>query len=310
MLTAAGQRSGDGGHRVADGEQRGSARGLGKVCAGAADQVGNVLRENVAVTTCPCLAGLLAATLATWPLAIHAECRASSVGHTVAVIELYTSEGCDSCPPADRWLSGFARSPDATRAVALAFHVDYWDRLGWRDRFANGAFTARQHEQAERQQRAAFVYTPQILLQGEDFRAWRASEQPGAAIAAINARPARAKIELSASSGDRGTAAVDVSVRIAQAPDRAHAAIAVALVQDGLASDVRAGENAGKRLTHDRVVRQWRAEAAHLDAAGEAQEHLVFALPADAGPLSIVAFAEDSATGAVLQAVSLPLCAR
>lgn len=283
--------------------------GLSKVCAGKADQRAPVLRENVAVTACPCLAVLLAATLASWPLAIRAECRVSSVEHTVAVIELYTSEGCDSCPPADRWLSGFARSADASRAIALAFHVDYWDRLGWRDRFASEGFTARQHEQAERQH-AAFVYTPQILLQGGDFRAWRASGQPDAAIAAINAQPARAKIELSATGGDRGTTAVDVRVRIPQARDRAHAAVAVALVQDGLASDVRAGENAGKRLAHDRVVRQWRAEATRLDAAGEAEEQVVFALPADVGPLSIVALAEDAATGTVLQAVSLPLCAR
>ena len=258
----------------------------------------------------PWMTGLVASAFAIWPLAMHAECRASSSGHMTALVELYTSEGCDSCPAAERWLSGFARGADADRAVALAFHVDYWDRLGWRDRFGSAAFTARQREQARRQ-REAFVYTPQILLQGGDFPAWRVPGQPAAAIAAVNAQPARAMIELAATPVGRSAAAIDVRVRIPQARDRAHAAIAVALVQDGLASDVKAGENAGKRLAHDHVVRQWRATPATLDAAGEAKDHLVLALPAESGgPLSVVAFAEDAATGAVLQAVSLPLCAR
>ena len=154
------------------------------------------------------------------------------------------------------------------------------------------------------------MYTPQILLQGGDFPAWRVAGQPAAAIAAINAKPARAMIELSATPVDRSATAVDVRVRVPQAKDRTHASIAVALVQDGLASDVKAGENAGKRLAHDHVVRQWHVSAAKLDAAGEAKEHMVLALPAETGPLSVVAFAEDAATGAVLQAVSMPLCAR
>jgi hypothetical protein len=254
------------------------------------------------------MTGFIAAVLATWPLPIHAECRASSADHMMAVVELYTSEGCDSCPPADRWLSALARGADASRAVALAFHVDYWDRLGWRDRFGSAAFTARQHEQSQRQHEA-FVYTPQILLQGGDFSAWHLPGQPAEAIAAVNAKPARAAIDLAATPVDR-SATIDVRVRIPQARDRAHASIAVALVQDGLASDVKAGENAGKRLTHDHVVRQWHVSPAALDAAGEAKEHLVFALPAEAGPLSVVAFAEDATTGAVLQAVLLPLCGR
>ena len=257
----------------------------------------------------PWINGLVAALIAVWPVASYAECRASSAEHMTAVVELYTSEGCDSCPPADRWLSAFTQRTDASRAVALAFHVDYWDRLGWRDRFGSARYTARQHEQAERQQEA-FVYTPQVLLQGADFPGWRARGEPEAAIAAINARPARATIDLTATPVDRGAAAVDLRLRVPQPSDRSHAAIAVALVQDGLASDVKAGENAGKLLAHDRVVRQWRVAAPALDAKGEATDHFVLSLPADAGALSVVALAENADTGAVLQAVSLPLCTR
>jgi hypothetical protein len=225
------------------------------------------------------------------------------------VFELYTSEGCDSCPPADRWFSELSRSADSSRAVALAFHVDYWDRLGWRDRFGSATYTARQHEQASRQH-ATFVYTPQVLLQGADFPAWRGSGQPAQAVAAINGRPARATIDVSASPVDRNSTSIDVRVRVAQAADRLHAAIAVALVQDGLASEVKAGENAGKRLAHDHVVRQWRVSPARFGADGEATERMVFPLPSDNGPLSAVALVEDEATGKVLQAVSLALCSR
>jgi hypothetical protein len=237
-----------------------------------------------------------------------AQCRAASAEHQVAVFELYTSEGCDSCPPADRWFSGLQRDGAGERGVALAFHVDYWDRLGWKDRFASAAYTARQQIQADRQH-APFVYTPQILLQGRDFSSWR-TVQTSEAVAAINTKAAVAKIELSATPVERNTTTVDVRVRVRDPRDRSHAAIAVALVQDSLASEVKAGENAGKRLAHDHVVRQWREETARFDASGEASQRAVLSLPADAGPLSIVALVENDSTGTVLQAVSLPLCGR
>jgi hypothetical protein len=253
--------------------------------------------------------GLLAAAAAVgFSGAVAAQCRATSAEHQVAVFELYTSEGCDSCPPADRWFSGLGRGAEPGQAVALAFHVDYWDRLGWRDRFGSAAYTARQREQASRH-RSPFVYTPQVLLQGEDFAAWRTGE-PIRVVSAINARLARASIELAATPAEGNATSIDVRVRVPDAADRAHAAIALALVQDGLASDVRAGENRGKRLAHDHVVRQWRSEAARFGAGGEASERALFSLPPDSGPLSVVALVEDESTGKVLQAVSLALCAR
>jgi hypothetical protein len=236
----------------------------------------------------------------------HAACDAKSPDHLVALIELYTSEGCDSCPPADNWLSRLADG-DGAHAIPIAFHVDYWDRLGWTDRFASATYTARQYEQMRRQ-RTTFVFTPQVMLQGRDFGAWRASGEPAASIAAVNARRPRATIELVADPRGANTI-VDVHVKVPDARDRSHAVVAVALVQSKLSSDVKAGENAGKRLTHDHVVRQWRDGIA-VDAAGEARQRFEFQLPADAGPLEIVALAEDAARGDVLQALALPLCGR
>jgi len=239
------------------------------------------------------------------PAALQAQCRATSTSQSVALIELYTSEGCDSCPPADRWLSGLKLGAGGGNAAALAFHVDYWDRLGWKDRFANAAFTQRQYEQASRRH-SDLVYTPQILVQGRDFDGWRHGA-PTAQIAAINARPARAVIELGVEQSPPGSALVDLRVRVPQARDRAHTAIAVALTQSELTSDVGAGENAGKRLAHDNVVRAWEAGLA-LGAGGELQRSIRWTLPQEQGPLSVVALAEDTSTGEVLQALSLPLC--
>src|SRR6185295_16953491 len=122
-----------------------------------------------------------------------AQCTARSTGQTVALVELYTSEGCDSCPPADRWLSSLGTkgyAPD--RVVPIALHVDYWDYIGWKDPYARQAFSARQRKMASLA-RAAAIYTPQVMLQGQDFRDWRSGsfEQ---AVAKINARPAKARI--------------------------------------------------------------------------------------------------------------------
>jgi hypothetical protein len=248
-----------------------------------------------------------AAALSFAPIAADAACDAKSPDHQVALIELYTSEGCDSCPPADQWLSHLAGGDAARHAIPIAFHVDYWDRLGWKDRFASAKYTDRQYEQMRRQ-RSSFVFTPQVMLQGREFGQWRTGSEPASAIAAVNARRPRANIELTVEP-QGPNAIVDVRVKVPDVRDRSRAVVAVALVQSKLSSDVKAGENAGKRLMHDHVVRQWR-EGIALDAAGEVRQRIEFALPADPGPLEIVAFAEDAAGGDVLQALSLPLCAR
>ena len=98
------------------------------------------------------------------------ECSASSGQRRVPVLELYTSEGCDSCPPADHWVSGLpARGLTPDRVVALAFHVDYWNYLGWADQYARAEFSERQRAAARRSDAQA-VYTSQLLLDGKDYR--------------------------------------------------------------------------------------------------------------------------------------------
>src|SRR5499427_4717203 len=99
--------------------------------------------------------------------AAGAHCAAKSGEFTAALVELYTSEGCDSCPPADRWLSGLGGGSGPGRVVPLSLHVDYWDYIGWKDPYAKREFSLRQRKLSQLQ-RMALVYTPQVVLQGQD----------------------------------------------------------------------------------------------------------------------------------------------
>src|SRR4051812_45458497 len=94
-------------------------------------------------------------------------CSVVSGPATAAVVELYTSEGCSSCPPADRWLATLGRRYSGTQVVPLALHVDYWDYIGWKDPYARREFSLRQRKLSQLQ-RLALVYTPQVLLAGAD----------------------------------------------------------------------------------------------------------------------------------------------
>src|SRR5881394_3774252 len=134
----------------------------------------------------------VSATLAAGPVVAGA-CKGASGAQTAALVELYTSEGCSSCPPADRWLSGLSAKGYAPgRVVPLSLHVDYWDYIGWKDPYGKREFSLRQRKLSQLQ-RMALVYTPQVVLQGRDFPRW-GSPAFEATVAAINARPARARI--------------------------------------------------------------------------------------------------------------------
>lgn len=232
------------------------------------------------------------------------ECRAASAAVARPLVELYTSEGCDSCPPADRWLAGrFPAGDPGAGAVPLAFHVDYWDRLGWRDRFATPAYTARQYE-AMRENRSSFVYTPEVLVQGVAVRQWR--EDAGRAIESALRKPARATI------GADATVALHevrlhVVVEVADAPDRRDAKVFAAYADNGLVSEIRSGENRGVRLVHAHVVRAL-TDAGAVDAAGVLDAHVTLERPAEAGTDAIiVVFVQRESNGDVLQALALPL---
>ncbi|MBL8305413.1 MAG: DUF1223 domain-containing protein [Rubrivivax sp.] len=183
-------------------------------------------------------ATLASILLAFGPAQAADTCQATSGDRPTLVVELYTSEGCSSCPPADRWLSTLKGRSDV---LALAFHVNYWDRLGWPDRFATPEATARQKLLAQRAGRSG-VYTPQVLAGGRDWPEW-----PRLPAATGGGPPLSLQRE-----GDR------VTLQVARAADARLLAGYWAVLEDGHASRVAAGENAGATLRHDHVVRLYR----------------------------------------------------
>ena len=223
---------------------------------------------------------LSAAAAATPACSVHAGARSATV------VELYTSEGCNSCPPADRWLSTLKGRADV---VAMAFHVDYWDRLGWPDRFADAAHSLRQY-QLQRPSGARFVYTPQVVVNGEDWP-WRTNALPA---------PRASPVEISLSRDGRRAQAL---VRVTGAPLRLSAYWVV--LQDGLTSHVTAGENTGTTLRHDHVVRHYRTVASWL--SGPQPASLTFEIPAelDSRARRVAFVVSNDATSLPLQAVQL-----
>lgn len=238
------------------------------------------------------LAGALAGTSAALAQP-GAACSARSAATVTPVVELYTSEGCNSCPPADRWLSTLAAEPNV---VALAFHVDYWDRLGWKDRFASAAFTERQSRQ-QAVNGARFSYTPQVVVDGSDRKEWPSIKVPGGT-------RARAGVQLElARAADGG---ISASV-LTQPGGSVRLAAYWAVTEQGHVSAVKAGENEGVTLKHDFVVREYRPVAAWKALPGTPTT-LSFtpATPADAAhPRSINLVVVDGDSGRPVQALKL-----
>jgi hypothetical protein len=172
---------------------------------------------------------------------------------SAVVVELFTSEGCSSCPPADELLMRFVRqhSVNGAEIIPLGFHVDYWDHQGWRDRFSSHAYTERQQQYA-----ALFhldgPYTPQMVVDGErEF---------------VGSDSGRAEAAISRAAGRQQTATIDLTwkmpgtllVRVTAAQNAAPAAVNLAITEDNLSNSVAGGENGGRVLHHSAVVRDFR----------------------------------------------------
>jgi hypothetical protein len=245
------------------------------------------------------LAAVLAVLAVRPDFTLAAECTAESRPHRVPLLELYTSEGCDSCPPADRWVSELPRRGlDAARVVVLAFHVDYWDRLGWVDRFGQQRFTERQRLLNNRNG-ARVVYTPQLVLNGKDYRRGSLDVFAGQ-LADMGRVDAKAAIRLRLKPDEnRLTIAGTWSAR-----DAPYAQGWLALYENRLVTDVAAGENRNKRLHHDFVVR----DIAGPFPSGKLDH--VFTLDSrwKRPDLAVAGFVQDGRSGDVLQALALGAC--
>ena len=252
------------------------------------------------------IAGLLIGLAIAAP-ASAGQCSARSGTQTAALVELYTSEGCSSCPPADRWLSSLGSQGYVPgRVVPIALHVDYWDYIGWKDPYAKREFSLRQRKLTQLQ-RMALVYTPQVLLQGRDFRGW-GSAAFDEAVANINALQARANLRLDIVSQDAQGLRVAVAAELLQPVDMQEAVLYLAAYENRLESRVSAGENRGRTLSHDYVVLEWLGPFRFSGPKLQAERLLPLlprAMPANSG---VVGFVQNGRSAEVLQALMLAAC--
>ena len=245
-------------------------------------------------------------------------CTAQSATTVTPVIELYTSEGCSSCPPADKWLSTLKNKeigkeigketgkdlgkdiPKQGNAVVQAFHVGYWDYIGWTDRFATPAHTQRQ-KQISAWNKQNGIYTPQMVLNGKDWRGWGGVGPFNASIP-VSRELARSSISLQQIGVDQFEATVSPVADPSGQTGSAWSAYWT-VTEHGHSSKVKAGENNGETLLHDYVVRQYTPVGDYT--AGTPQKlslRSVAATPGHARQINLVVF--DPKTGKTIQAVS------
>ena len=257
------------------------------------------------------LAGFLAIAAAVVAVASARAMSTQTSAKTVVIAELFTSEGCSSCPPADDLLRRLiATQPVAgVDIIALGSHVDYWDRLGWRDPFSSPLFSARQSAYDAAVFRSNRIYTPQLVVDGT-------LEVVGSDAAAVRRTVLKAaalpKVTVSVMALPEGDARARVDVRVEAPPDvPSHrvADIVVAVTEDGLVSHVNRGENGGRTLSHGAVVRSL-TTAGRLNADERAASATIaVALAPDwkSANLRIVGFVQEQASRRILGGGSSPL---
>jgi hypothetical protein len=193
---------------------------------------------------------LILASFLSTPVVAGAPIVVNSGDRQTAVVELYTSEGCSSCPRADRWLKKLVTTPQQDLdLLALAFHVDYWDYLGWKDRFSNVDYTKRQRVLgANNRQRT--IYTPEFFVNGKEARG---SANILRKIQQTNQQPASITLQLTVS---RDQSELVVAVQTpAEFDNRESIHHRYLVYENKLSTDVQRGENSGKVLHHEQVVR-------------------------------------------------------
>jgi hypothetical protein len=217
---------------------------------------------------------------------------APQVGRAQApvVVELFTSQGCSSCPPADEIFAGLAREPGV---IALALHVTYWDYLGWRDAFGREEHTERQRAYAKAHKERT-IYTPQVVVHGSDLLVGHEEQQIRARISAHQERPARARVSLR-----RTGEALEISLAPAGGPVGAADVHLVEYLPEQTMT-VEGGENAGYRHTFSNIVVGWTTLGRWDGASPLVMRHDRGA----GGPVAVLVQAQGM--GPILSAAKLP----
>lgn len=229
----------------------------------------------------------------------------ASPQETPVLLELFTSEGCSSCPPADRLLETLDRTQPVpgTELIVMSEHVDYWNRLGWTDPYSSPEFSKRQQQYAARFGLDS-VYTPQIVIDGR----FQAIGSEGLAVHA-NIREARKQPKLPLSITGVSREGGQVSAKLAsEVPLRKRVVLQVALAQERAETAVPRGENSGRRLSHVAVVRSLRSVAT-LRPGDRPPKEISIPVPQGvrAEPLRLIVFLQDAESGQVVGVVASKL---
>ncbi len=216
------------------------------------------------------------------------------------VVELFTSEGCSSCPPADAVLVELSRQPvtKGAEVILLGEHVDYWNYIGWTDRFSSKQFSERQGEYAKALN--ASVYTPQMVIDGHEQFVGNDLSEVRSRIAAAAKQPKPTQVVLTW----EGDGRLQVSVH---SPQATKAEVLLAITEDGLSTQVGKGENDGKTLHHAAVVRQ--LSQIGETASGNFQKTVDVPRKSDwnATQLKVAVLVQDSASKKILGAGIIPV---
>jgi hypothetical protein len=242
--------------------------------------------------------------------AMRQEAASVSGEPTPVLVELFTSEGCSSCPPADLLLIHLERTQPVTgaRIIALGQHVDYWDRLGWKDPFSSAEFSRRQEDYAQAL-RARGVYTPQMVVDGQ-FEFVGSNSRDAEKSILLAARTPKGRVQISPTEREQGSLRVEVWVRGLPAERSKSVDVFLAVTETGLASQVARGENSGRRLEHTAVVRRLRRLGSLEREADGAQTFTATVEPEAAWSrenLRLVAFVQDRNSRRVLAVAEQPL---
>lgn len=176
---------------------------------------------------------------------------------SAVLVELFTSEGCSTCPPADKLLTELDENQpvNGAQVIALSEHVDYWNRLGWKDPFSSAQFTERQTAYS-RTLRVEDIYTPQMIVDGQNQFV---GNQRATALEAIARAAQSPKASIAAAVKSSAANSIMLSIQVSDVPDVSRgdrADVLLAITESGLMSNVARGENAGRRLTHSAVTRR------------------------------------------------------
>jgi len=259
-------------------------------------------QREIAMRKSLVLLALAASVGATSPASPYINSITKAGGHhgatgSFVLLELFTSEGCSSCPPADDLLGEIARRArkTGTPIYALSFHVDYWNYIGWTDPYSDTAFSERQRQYA-----AAFnnsqIYTPQIVVNGQDaFVGSNRSKLEAAVKSELNGPPVRPiTIELVKNPGKNST----LSYAVSDLPE--NTVLHLAIVERNLSQKVNRGENSGRTLRHQNVVR-------YFETVGKREGLISFELPQDVREenCSVIAYIQNHLNMTVLAATQI-----